>query len=645
MRKLRAGLGGIILLFACGVAGSSWAQSDLLGGFSEPYPLRAADTSSPRDTLRTFTRDFNEAIDSWRNDQPQAETLRPLLRAAETIDFSGLPTLGREAETLIDMALLQEVLDRVELPQYEDIPGDVEVASNEDLVRWTIPNTRIEIVRIDEGPRRGEFLFSKETVAGLRSFYSLARELPYKADAMVGIYDEVLSSPGQWLPQRFPDRLPDWSTVIVAGQGIWQWIALTGLIVINIALFIVIIRAGLRWDREHRYRSPWLRMGTPLALAVVVACAEGSYIVAQYGIGLFELPLDLVAYLVLAVQVTGLSWLAFALSARMADAIASLGDRGEGRQRFDAALLRVVFRLVSLVVMMFIAVAAADALGIPIAPLVAGLGVGGLAVALAVRPTLENVIGGLTLFADRPVRVGDFCRYGNDVGTVEQIGLRSTRIRTLEQSVVTVPNSEFSQLHLDNYSLRTSRLLRTVLQLRYETTTDQMRFVLARLRRLLIGHPMVTPEPARVRLVGFGDFSKDVEVFAYLRCSDQDEFLAIREDILLQIEGIIEEAGTGFAFPSSTTYVARDNGVDMEKTSQAEAAVEEWRTGNQLPFPDFPPDFRGEMEDSLPYPPEGSADFRPPGAKGSVEPDHGSDPAASHRWRPGFRHRRSTPSD
>jgi len=631
-------LGTLILLLIL-VGGPASAQSDLLGGFDEPYPLRAADTSSPRDTLRSFIRDFSEAIDAWRADKPTVEVERPMQRASDTLDFSDLTVLGREATILIDMALLREVLDRVELPPYEDIPGDAEVAADPQLTRWVVPNTKIEIVKTPDGPRAGRFLFSKETVSQLRNYYNLAREIPYKAGAIVGIYEEVLASPGQWLPQHFPDRFPAWARDIVGGQGVWQWIALAVLVVLCVALFWALISLGQRWDRRWMNGSPWLRFGLPLALVLVVALAGVAYLVAQYAIGLLELPLDVVAYTVLAVQLVGLSWLVMVGSGRLADAIAQIGNRPDGRRRFDAALTRILFRLVSVTFIILVAVAAAEVVGIPVAPLVAGLGVGGLAIALAVRPTLENIIGGLTLFADRPVRVGDFCRYGDELGTVEEIGLRSTRLRTLEQSVVTVPNSEFSQMHLDNFTARHLRLLRTVLQLRYETTPEQMRYILAKLRELLIAHPMVTPEPARVRFIGYGPYSKDVEVFAYLRCQDQDTFLAIQEDVLLRMEEIIREAGSGFAFPSQTTYYSRDSGVDAERGREAESKVDEWRTRNRLPFPEFEPGVRHEMEDSLDYPPKGAHDHKnqaAPAETATADEPPSSDRAPRSRWRFGF---------
>jgi MscS family membrane protein len=317
-----------------------------------------------------------------------------------------------------------------------------------------------------------------------------------------------------------------------------------------------------------------------------------------------------ISFTTLVVKIGRLALLVVVVAGRLADGV-SFSQAGQvQRRRIDAALLRIVFRLVSVIVLAYLGIYAAEAVGIPIAPLVAGLGVGGLAIALAIRPTLENIIGGLTLFADRPVRVGDFCRYGDEIGTVEQIGLRSTRIRTLERTIVTVPNAEFSQMQLDNFAARDMRLLKTTLGLRYETTPDQLRYVLAELRKLLLGHPKVTPAPARVRFVGYGAYSLDVEIFAYLHCQDQDTFLAIQEDIYLRIADIVTEAGTGFAFPSQTTYLGRDGGVDVERGREAEAKVEDWREHNRLPFPEFDPVTRSKMEDTLDYPPRGAFDHQ-----------------------------------
>ncbi len=139
-----------------------------------------------------------------------------------------------------------------------------------------------------------------------------------------------------------------------------------------------------------------------------------------------------------------------------------------------------------------------------------------------------------------------------------------------------------------------------------------MRYVLAKLRELLLGHPKVDPDPARVRFVAYGAYSKDVEVFAYLRCQEQSDFLAIQEDILLRMEDIISEAGTGFAFPSQTAYLAQDGGVDAERGREAEAKVGAWRDSGRLPFPEFAGEEREQLQDTLDWPPEGSPEHRPP---------------------------------
>ena len=211
------------------------------------------------------------------------------------------------------------------------------------------------------------------------------------------------------------------------------------------------------------------------------------------------------------------------------------------------------------------------------------------------------------MLMDRPIQVGQFCRYGDKIGTIESIGLRSTRVRSLDRTVVTIPNSEFSSLQLENFAARDRIRFHTVLGLRYETTSDQLRFALVELRRFLLSHPRVNPDPARVRFVGFGAYSLDLEIFAYVDTSDWAEFLAIREDLLLQIMDIVEKSGSGFAFPSQTLYVGKDDGLHAERTRGAISSVEEWRNRGELFLPDFPADAARQAARTLDYPPEGSA--------------------------------------
>ena len=222
-------------------------------------------------------------------------------------------------------------------------------------------------------------------------------------------------------------------------------------------------------------------------------------------------------------------------------------------------------------------------LGFEVASLLAGLGIGGLAIALASQKTLENLLGGIMIVADRPVRVGDFCKFGDKMGTVEDVGIRSTRIRTPDRTVVSVPNAQFSSLQVENFGHRDRIRLLTTIGLRYETSPDQLRWVLAELRRLLVSHPMVATETARVRFVGFSASSLDLEVFAYMDTADWNEFLAAREDLYLSMMDIVEQSGSGMAFPSQTAYVGRDSGLDAEKSAAAEAEVQKWRDEGRMP--------------------------------------------------------------
>ena len=220
-------------------------------------------------------------------------------------------------------------------------------------------------------------------------------------------------------------------------------------------------------------------------------------------------------------------------------------------------------------------------------------------------------MGGFVLFADKPVRVGEFCSFGDKMGTVEEIGLRSTRIRGLDRTVITVPNADFAQMQIVNFTRRDMNLFQCKIGLRYETTPDQLRYVAAKIRKLLIQHSKVSPDPARVRLSEFGNSAYVLEVFAFVTAADWDEFLAIKEDLNLRIAEIVREFGTSFAFPSQTVYFTRDTGVDAARGAASEAEVRQWREEKRLPFPDYDFAERAEMAGTLPFPPEDSPDYRP----------------------------------
>jgi MscS family membrane protein len=189
----------------------------------------------------------------------------------------------------------------------------------------------------------------------------------------------------------------------------------------------------------------------------------------------------------------------------------------------------------------------------------AGLGIGGIAVALAAQKTLENVIGGLSLIFDRAVCVGDFLKVGDALGTVDSIGLRSTRIRTLDRTILSVPNGQIANVSIETISARDMYWFRHVIGLRYETTPRQIRAVVAGIVRQFAGHPGVDPASVRARFLRFGPSSLDIEVVAYIVARDWAHFLQIQEALLLGVMEIVEQAGTAIALPSQTLHVAESS--------------------------------------------------------------------------------------
>ena len=629
------------------IAGSAAAEE------SFESPLQPPDTSSPRATLQSFLDNVQEAYDvlmpayasyraepslfppeSARDAEVRAEQL--LRRAVRTLDLSEVSRTLRPKLALERALLLKEVLDRIPLPPFDAIPGSAQGGEGGEppsrTTRWSVPHTEITIARVEEGPQEGEYLFTAATVANVPTYYRQVRELPYRTGASEGFYEFVHAAPGLLPPKWFDwiRGLPDWTKVIFWGQAVWQWIAL---------MLAVALAALLPWlaNRWRRYRGgpaigrTWRRFLVPVTL---IFGAWGVHELVEGPLNLTGKVLQVVLQGTEMVMFLGGAWAVVSFSGLVAEIIISSPRISE--QGLDANLLRFGFRLVGLVIAVLIIITGLAEVGVPVAPMAAGLGVGGLAVALAAQPTIENLIASLTLYFDKPLKVGDFCRYGDDlssgflrIGTVEEIGLRSTRLRGIDRTVTTIPNADFSKLQLINLTLRDQMLLRTTISLRYETTAEQLRFLLAKLREMLLAHPKITEVPARVRFAGFGDYSLNVDIFAYAATPDWNQFLAIQEDVYLRIIDIVEEAGTGFAFPSQTTYLTEDGGLNASKGEAAETQVQAWRDSETLPFPEFAKAERERVFNTLAYPPEGA----PPPLAMSDTPVHPARKRLSLKWR------------
>jgi len=208
-------------------------------------------------------------------------------------------------------------------------------------------------------------------------------------------------------------------------------------------------------------------------------------------------------------------------------------------------------------------------LGFEITPAIAGLGVGGIAIAFAAQKTIENLFGTVTVVTDEAIHVGDQCQAGTTEGRVESIGLRSTRIRTADRTVVSIPNGQLAAMSLVNLTHRDKFLFRHTLRLRYDTSADQLRDVLAKIRKMLFAHPQLEPSTIRVRLVRFGDASLELEAFAYVLTRSQEIFLEIQESLLLKIMDVIEASGTAVAPPPGTESAPADFALNASAANAA----------------------------------------------------------------------------
>lgn len=303
--------------------------------------------------------------------------------------------------------------------------------------------------------------------------------------------------------------------------------------------------------------------------------------------------------LVLAVAWMGLRLLDLAAQ-RLSGRLESSGLTG------SSVLLRPITRLMKVILIVGAGLLWLENLGYQITTLLAGLSISGVAVALASQKSLENLFGAITLYTSHPVRVGDFCRFDNSVGTVEEIGLRATLIRTLDRSIISVPNAQFAHMHLDNLSMRDRFWYHPRLKLRRETTPDQIRYLLVEVRKMLYAHPKVLSEPLWVRFSGFGEASLDLDVFAYIEVKGYFESLEVAEDLNLRIMDILTEAGTELAVPSEIHYEVSGKPLDEGHARNAEARVREWRDRQSLYLPNFPSGKITELKGSLDYPPAGS---------------------------------------
>jgi MscS family membrane protein len=392
-----------------------------------------------------------------------------------------------------------------------------------------------------------------------------------------------------------------------AGVPLWQWLAL--LVALPVAagigwLILVLLEIPVRWWARRRGQTEIANWRSVSAPAWLLTGTLAHRIFVRY-LGIALLPRHYyfqITSIALIVSVTWIVWRFVRWSLRRVRNRALMhGHAGTG------SLMLLGERILKTLIFVLGGLAVLGSLGFNMSTALAGLGIGGLAIGFGAQKTIENLFGGVSVLWDEVFRVGDTCRFGDRTGTVEDIGLRSTRIRTEDRTLVAIPNGVVATINLENFSRRDKILFKTNLGLRPETKADHMRFVLAEIRRLLYSHPKVETKTVRVRLTDIAGSSLNVEVLSYILTRDFNEFAAIREDLLLRFMDVMEDSGGGLALPSQTLYLGRDSGVEKEKADAAVKKIAELRDGKQLPFPDFHEEDISSLKGSIEYPPPESA--------------------------------------
>ena len=572
-------------------------------------PVSFARTSSPRETLRSYMilmRQNQDALIKYRNEKT-AENLAVLVAVRnplyDLIDLSEIPRASRQQIAVETMASLADIFARIELPPLEDVPDASAPGMDEPPEHWRIPNTPIRIARIDHGTREGEFLFTERTSRIVPRFAARIEGKPLLVAGGVESWKELqVQLTGPLIPRALEDAMPQGLKAPWLETPVWKTIATLVLVALSVLVLYRVHRLVAAKGDETHLGELGHKLLTPIAICAAMYALDW-FVVSQ--LKLFGDAAELWDAATIVVFYAAGVWVFWLLVLALFEAM--ILSPAIPEESLDANLLRLLARMIGLIASVFIIAYGAQEIGLPLFSVLAGLGVGGLAVALALRPTMENLIGGVILYLDKPVRVGDFCSYGGQMGTVEAIGVRTTQIRALDRTLVAIPNAQFADSEIINWARCDKMLINPTIGVRYETTPDQMRFVLATLREMMIAHPKIETETVRVRMSEFADFSKNITIRIFALTNDWNDFHAIREDVLLRVDEIVVKAGVGFAFPSRTLYLGRDAKPDEERGTESERKVANWRQSGQLPFPTSPTERILALDSTLDYPPQGSA--------------------------------------
>ncbi len=585
--------------------------------------VRPIRTDSPQQTLKSFIilrGDLEAELGKYFVKKTRAredQILATLIQMTTLIDMSEVaPSVRRDigGETV---AHLLDIFGRIVLPNMEGVPDAKSLEADGSVTSYLIPNTPFRIMRLVEGEQVGEYLFGAKTIRTAPDFARMVERIPLHSSIDIESWSRMWPQLTGWMiPNWLVAGMPKPLNAVLLGTPIWKVLAVLIMALAVLPLFTgwhrILASGRLESSLGHKLvMSLW-----PLTLIFFLVIFQSFFelqinLTGRFAIfcnsGIIALTYIAATYLIWLLTLAFFEWII--LSPRIPD------------RSLDASMYRLLARLIGAIGGVIVLAYGAQQVGLPVFSILAGLGIGGIAIALAIRPTLENLIGGFILYLDKPVQVGDFCEFGDKWGTVEKIGVRTTQVRGLDRTLISIPNSQFADMQLINWARCDEMLMLHVIGLRYETDGDQLRHVLAGMRGMLHSHPMIASDTVRVRFIGYGASSLDIEIRVYAKTREWNEFYEIREDILLRVKDIVSESGTSFAFPSVTMYAGQDEGLDSERTEAAKENVAAWRRSGRLPFPRFAHSLVERIRGTLDYPPLGSVERGPEIAEdASAEP-------------------------
>ena len=540
-------------------------------GAGDPNPLEPVDTSSPRATLTGFLTELDQVWALFRDEywnapgkELETEIFLGAARVLRTLDLSEFPPSTRIEEGYDAGTFLYETLSRIELPPAGEIPDADYFAGTEDPAEWTVPHTDITIARINEGPRKGEFLFNVATVNRAHEFFRKTQPLPYVRDVPVENTQQIRQViPGWWFSTASIYELPDWMRQVILEQAAWKWVALVVLLSVVVALIVAVYRLTRR--RESRTPAGDYARRMVLPLFVIFLLPPVTYLITEQ-INIISDVAKTILLISRAAEYLLDTWVAW-LGALLLAELIILSPRIE-EESLHAQLLRLSARISGIVLGLVILFYGANQIGLPVVGVLAGVGVSGLAIALAAQDSLKNLLGSLMIFMDQPYAPGQRILVQGHDGFVEQIGLRSTRIRMLNGSLTAIPNEKMANLDVENVGRRNFIRRQTNIRLSYDTPPDKIEQALGIIREILDDHEGMRPElPPRVFFDEFNPDSLNIRIFYWYHPPRRWKSLAFDEKVNLEIMRRFGESDIRLAPPTSRINLDAGEGTIAGTTS------------------------------------------------------------------------------